>query len=50
MCFRTQSQAVRAFHAAALEAGGRDDGPPGLARSIIATTMEPSCSIPMVIA
>jgi catechol 2,3-dioxygenase-like lactoylglutathione lyase family enzyme len=31
VCFRaTDREAVRAFHAAALEAGGRDDGPPGL--------------------
>ncbi len=30
ICFRAPSRAaVRAFHAAALAAGGRDDGPPG---------------------
>ena len=30
-CFRAESAAaVDAFHAAALRAGGRDDGPPGL--------------------
>jgi catechol 2,3-dioxygenase-like lactoylglutathione lyase family enzyme len=30
VCFRAPNrEAVRAFHAAALEAGGRDDGPPG---------------------
>jgi catechol 2,3-dioxygenase-like lactoylglutathione lyase family enzyme len=31
VCFRAPDRdAVRAFHAAALGAGGRDDGPPGL--------------------
>jgi catechol 2,3-dioxygenase-like lactoylglutathione lyase family enzyme len=31
VCFRaTDRDAVHAFHAAALAAGGRDDGPPGL--------------------
>jgi catechol 2,3-dioxygenase-like lactoylglutathione lyase family enzyme len=31
LCFRAPNRAaVRAFHAAALEAGGRDDGAPGL--------------------
>jgi catechol 2,3-dioxygenase-like lactoylglutathione lyase family enzyme len=31
VCFRAADRAaVRAFHAAALAAGGRDDGPPGL--------------------
>jgi catechol 2,3-dioxygenase-like lactoylglutathione lyase family enzyme len=31
LCFRAPDRAaVRAFHAAALAAGGRDDGPPGL--------------------
>lgn len=33
-CFRAPSRAaVRAFHAAALGTGGRDDGPPGIRES-----------------
>jgi catechol 2,3-dioxygenase-like lactoylglutathione lyase family enzyme len=47
VCFRAHDrEAVRAFHAAALRAGGRDDGTPGRAPCIIPTTMPPSSWIP----
>jgi len=38
---------VDAFYRAAIAAGGRDNGAPGLAPSIIRTTTAPLCSIPM---
>jgi len=45
-CFKAPSRAaVRAFHAAGLAHGGRDDGAPGL-RPHIPTTTGPSCSTP----
>ena len=45
LCFRAPSrEAVRAFHAAALATGGRDLAGPDYARSIMRTTMPPSCS------
>jgi catechol 2,3-dioxygenase-like lactoylglutathione lyase family enzyme len=46
VCFRAPNRAsVRAFHGAALTAGGHEDGGPACARSIIPTTTRPLSSI-----
>jgi catechol 2,3-dioxygenase-like lactoylglutathione lyase family enzyme len=50
ICLRAFSrEAVRAFHAAALDSGGRSDGAPARARSTIRITMPLSSSIPTAI-
>ena len=47
VCFRAPDRAsVRAFHGAALIAGGHDDGGPGVRSEYHRTTMQPLSAIP----